>query len=156
MSTLYDVLEVRTDASQEDIRAAYRQLAKERHPDVGGTVEAMQELTAAYAVLRDPDARATYDRELAQRRRRPRSRNVPAAEPPPDVLAPRRRSNPWDEILERLAGAVLREADTIHAERFGHIPRERRPPSLSEILAATADPAPPKPRRQGSEPRKQR
>ena len=145
--TLYDVLEVRTDASPDDIRAAFRQLAKEHHPDKGGTPARMAELTHAYAVLRDPEARGLYDQSLVPgRRRRPR------AAPPPDVLAPARQRGAFELFLARLTaaalGAALDEVDATVAERFV-LPRGQRMPSLREILAATEDPAPPTPRRRG-------
>ncbi len=52
----------------EQIRAAYRLLAKQHHPDVNGGSRAAlartQELNAAYETLSDPDLRSAYDREL--------------------------------------------------------------------------------------------
>ena len=49
----YDVLGVRPGAPREVIDASYRALAKSRHPDTGGTVEAMNELNAAYEALKN-------------------------------------------------------------------------------------------------------
>lgn len=43
----WDVLQVRQDASRDAIDANYRSLAKQRHPDAGGTAEAMAELNTA-------------------------------------------------------------------------------------------------------------
>ncbi len=43
----WDILECRKDASREAIEAAYRRLAKDRHPDRGGSQAAMAELNAA-------------------------------------------------------------------------------------------------------------
>lgn len=45
----WDVLQVRQDASREAIEANYRSLAKQRHPDAGGSAEAMAELNEARA-----------------------------------------------------------------------------------------------------------
>lgn len=59
---LYEVLGVPRDASEDDIKRAYRRKARELHPDSGGDEEAFKELTAAYEVLRNPEARANYDR----------------------------------------------------------------------------------------------
>lgn len=65
----YLTLGLHRRCTQEQIRTAYRVLAKRHHPDVnGGSAEAVaktQALTAAYAVLGDPEQRAAYDRELA-------------------------------------------------------------------------------------------
>lgn len=59
----YEVLEVRSDASQTVINAAFRALAAVHHPDAsGGTNRRMAELNAAYALVRTPDLRAAYDR----------------------------------------------------------------------------------------------
>jgi molecular chaperone DnaJ len=59
---LYEILGVPRDASDEDIKRAYRRLAREHHPDAGGDEEEFKELTTAYEVLRNPQARANYDR----------------------------------------------------------------------------------------------
>ena len=62
MRDLYEVLGVPRDASEDDIKRAYRRLARDVHPDRGGDEEAFKELTAAYEVLKNPQARANYDR----------------------------------------------------------------------------------------------
>lgn len=59
---LYDVLGVPKDASDADIKRAYRNKARQFHPDQGGDEEAFKELTAAFEVLKNPAARANYDR----------------------------------------------------------------------------------------------
>ena len=61
---LYDVLGVPRDASDEDIRKAYRRLARELHPDVSAnpeTEERFKEVAGAYEILSDPEKRARYD-----------------------------------------------------------------------------------------------
>lgn len=64
MTNYYDVLGVPPEADAAEIRAAYRSLALQHHPDRGGDPAHMQELNAAYAVLGDPEKRANYDRSL--------------------------------------------------------------------------------------------
>jgi len=59
---LYEILGVTRDASEEELKRAYRRKAREVHPDQGGDEESFKELTAAYEVLRNPTARANYDR----------------------------------------------------------------------------------------------
>ena len=61
----YDVLGVPREASQEEIRQAYRSLAKDRHPDrAGGSTEEFSLLQEAYAVLSDPNRRRQHDEAL--------------------------------------------------------------------------------------------
>jgi len=61
---LYEVLGVSRDASSDDIKKAYRRLAREHHPDVNGdpaAEERFKEVTGAYEILSDPGKRARYD-----------------------------------------------------------------------------------------------
>ena len=62
MRDLYEILGVSRDASDDDIKRAYRRRARELHPDTGGDEEQFKELTTAYEVLKNPAARANYDR----------------------------------------------------------------------------------------------
>lgn len=61
----YIVLGIPSDCSQEDIKAAYRRLAKEFHPDrYGQNQTPFQAIHEAYSVLIDPKSRKTYDNSL--------------------------------------------------------------------------------------------
>jgi curved DNA-binding protein len=60
----YDVMGVSRDASADDIKRAYRRLARKYHPDVSKEKDAearFKEIGEAYEVLRDPEKRAAYD-----------------------------------------------------------------------------------------------
>lgn len=62
----YEVLGVKKEATNDEIRAAYRALAKKYHPDLNpGNKQAearFKEISAAYDILSDKDKRARYDR----------------------------------------------------------------------------------------------
>src|SRR5262245_1052797 len=60
----YKVMGVARDASQDDIKRAYRKLARKYHPDVSKEARAeekFKELQEAHEVLKDPEKRAAYD-----------------------------------------------------------------------------------------------
>jgi curved DNA-binding protein CbpA len=57
----YEVLGVAKDATLEQIRRAYRSLSKKRHPDAGGSPEAMRDLNRAHDILSDPVKRKSFD-----------------------------------------------------------------------------------------------
>ena len=59
---LYEVLGVDRSASADDLRAAYRQRARETHPDAGGAPGEFQAVQAAWEVLGDEERRRRYDR----------------------------------------------------------------------------------------------
>ncbi|MDZ7372762.1 MAG: DnaJ domain-containing protein [candidate division KSB1 bacterium] len=92
----YKILGVDRDADAEEIKRAYRRVAKECHPDVThGDVEATERFrraTEAYEVLRDPQRRAAYDRKL-------RSQSAPAS------------ANRWGvlDLADELIWNMLRE-----------------------------------------------
>jgi len=60
----YALLGVSRDATPDEIKRAYRQLARELHPDVNSdpeSIDRFKEVTAAYEVLSDPEKRQMYD-----------------------------------------------------------------------------------------------
>ncbi|MCC7371164.1 MAG: J domain-containing protein [Chloroflexi bacterium] len=81
--TLYDVLQVSPWCEPEVIQAAFRALARTRHPDLNHDPDAedqMRRLNVAYQTLSDPVRRARYDEELAlESARQAPARPAPAA-----------------------------------------------------------------------------
>jgi len=71
--TLYDTLGVQRDASEQEIRSAFRRLSMDHHPDRfsgekrGAAEQRFQAITEAFNVLSRPESRERYDRDLAQR-----------------------------------------------------------------------------------------
>lgn len=104
--TLYDVLQVSPWCEPEVIQAAYRALARTRHPDVNRDPDAedqMRRLNVAYQTLSDPTRRMRYDEELLLEAARPVSaRPAPApvdpvvdwTPPPPTPIRPRHHATP--------------------------------------------------------------
>lgn len=82
MRTLYGVLGLPPQVDEGEIKAAFRKLAKQFHPDLRGgdkgAEQRFKEINEAHAILTDPDARARYDASLSQERslRRLRLRNT--------------------------------------------------------------------------------
>ncbi|KAJ0251047.1 Chaperone protein dnaJ 11 [Hirschfeldia incana] len=77
-ASLYQILEVPHGASPQDIKSAYRRLARICHPDVAGTdrtnsssssADEFMKIHAAYCTLSDPEKRSVYDRRMLRRSR---------------------------------------------------------------------------------------
>jgi DnaJ-class molecular chaperone len=62
MNNYYSILGVSNTASQDQIKQAYRKLAKQHHPDTGGNETKFKEVNTAYQTLKDESKRQEYDR----------------------------------------------------------------------------------------------
>ncbi|MDR3687671.1 MAG: molecular chaperone DnaJ [Coriobacteriia bacterium] len=57
----YDTLGIKKDASTDEVKKAFRRLARKHHPDAGGDEEKFKEINEAYEVLSDAEKRSQYD-----------------------------------------------------------------------------------------------
>lgn len=96
----HEILGLPRDATDEDIKRAYRRLAREHHPDRNPALRSadrMKEINAAYETLSDPERRRAHDRVSAPRAR--------AATPGPpkgsSTRPPQAEEDRVEEVLER-------------------------------------------------------
>ena len=126
--THYDALQLPRDASADDVRAAYRRLAREHHPDrAGADGDAMARVNQAYEVLSDPDRRARYDQQLDNR-------------PPP--RRPGRVELPGDRLRKRLAWGVGLATLVVGGIAVVTFLRDRRPDEAAARVEPLSHPLP--------------
>ena len=127
--THYDALQLPRGASADDVRAAFRRLAREHHPDrAGADGEAMARVNQAYEVLSDPERRARYDQHLDNR-------------PPP--RKPGRVELPGDRLRRRLAwGAASLAAVVVGGLALVTFLRDRRPDEAAARVEPLSHPLP--------------
>ncbi|TAL92930.1 MAG: J domain-containing protein [Paraburkholderia sp.] len=109
----YEILGLQRTATQDEVRRAYRKLARKYHPDVSQHADGearFKELGEAYQVLKDTEKRAAYDR-LGQQ-----WQNGQDFQPPPD----------WDEGFEFSGAGNGRGADASFSDFFEAMFREAR------------------------------
>ena len=98
----YETLNVSNDASLETIRASYHNLCKLFHPDLNphmaDGLEMIEELTASYEILKDPNSRQDYDLKYLIEMRRKATRTQVAA-PAPAVQAERLPELPKEAMV---------------------------------------------------------
>lgn len=67
MKDYYKTLGVSKTATQEEIKAAYRELARKEHPDKGGDAERFNSINEAYEILGDSVKRRAHDESQSQK-----------------------------------------------------------------------------------------
>ncbi|KAL1191931.1 Chaperone protein dnaJ 11 [Cardamine amara subsp. amara] len=74
-ASLYEILEIPVGSTSQEVKSAYRRLARICHPDVAGngrnnsSADDFMKIHAAYCTLSDPEKRAVYDRRCLRRSR---------------------------------------------------------------------------------------
>ena len=107
MIDYYKILGIKTNASQTEIKSAYRKLARKSHPDVNHGSEAARQfalLSKAYHTLIDPQERAYYDEQLKAQKNRSYSildSNNPHAKRARNLAVQAKWDRVVDEVLER-------------------------------------------------------
>lgn len=131
----YVVLGVPTDASDAELRRAYRQKLRETHPDTGGSAPAFDRVQRAWELVGTPEARAVYDSGRSRSQDPERTWAPPAPPPRPGSTRPQARMHGhpggWyrERYLDLLAEWVGRGAaipDPYDAALVRSAPREVR------------------------------
>ena len=132
--SLYQILNVSSDAEPVVIEAAYRALMKKYHPDQGATGERSEaaEINGAFAVLRDAERRAQYDRREWQRQQ-----EMLHSQYVPPITIIRRRTGPfgWTGWLVATALGIVIVVASQGSGAFGI------PPARVNTAAAAIPPA---------------
>ncbi len=100
MSNYYKILGIPKNATDTQIKKAYRKLALKWHPDKNksrGAEEKFMEITEAYDILSDPEKRRKYDRQGRSRPTRPTQTNTAK----PNTTSTTSAFEEWQETLRR-------------------------------------------------------
>ncbi|MBN1135253.1 MAG: J domain-containing protein [Anaerolineae bacterium] len=135
----YIILGIRRDATEDEIKTAYRREAKKHHPDCSGEgSEPFLLIRDAYEVLSDPQRRRAHDQELARARSKgPHIAGTPgrqpawAGRPPIEPLTPLRQAGYARDSDGRTSASSL--LDALWGESHG--PRRAEPGRGQEIHA---------------------
>jgi len=156
MRTYYVVLGVPPDETVEGIRAAFRDRAKQLHPDRSGPQggDAFRELQQAYEVLSDPTRRRHYDAELHRAEQPPEPERHRGSRPPAEPLVNAPRAEPLipedasDEPVSLFRDFhTLRPSDEALRDRLRRnftgrdVPKAEHAEALTVELELTADQA---------------
>ncbi len=150
--TLYDTLGLERDATDQEIRDAFRKLAMKHHPDRFSGPKRdeaevrFQVITEAFNVLSHPDSREKYDKEFAK--------GTESKAMDPKEIARRltakgsqdMREGNWAEALENLKHAIDHDDESARAHFFygqalGRIPSKIRDALRHVERAATLEPS---------------
>ena len=125
MANHYKTLQINPNATQAEIKQAYRRLAKLFHPDSqldSANHDQIVELNAAYEVLSDPKQRQFYDQKIKKNTVKPR----PSGKPRPCGSEVDAQLNQWlsnvyrpiNHTLDQILNALQGEVDDLSADPF--------------------------------------
>lgn len=116
----YIILGIPSNSTLQDIKAAYRRLAKKFHPDSHrGNPSQFQVIHDAYSVLSDPERRKTYDHTLTDYRNRqnryihPEPMGAPLPEKVEPLISNQWNQNRTDDSLTRSVDAFRQSSDSL-------------------------------------------
>ena len=139
----YSVLGVKRNAGQEEIKAAWRSLAKAVHPDQNhddpnATVR-FTEAGRAYDILRDPDKRSRYDRQQreAELRRMEQMRRQQAERKAKSEAPPRMSNEDAEDMIARIFGVDSR-GQPAEAKAQAQSQAQPRPQAQAQAQATAA------------------
>ncbi len=120
----YETLGIRMTATADDIKQAYRRLVKQHHPDTS-QVESnrIRQINAAYEVLKHPDTRQDYDRQLHRTQRGIRyTPRKPQATVSDEAAAQQQWIKlvytPLNQALSRILNSLKPELNALSADPF--------------------------------------
>jgi hypothetical protein len=93
----YEILRIKRGATLDEIKAAYRQACKERHPDLGGSHEAMVELNTAYAFILN-ELKHGYQQQQQQQEQARQKAGEDAWQDVGEATRGDKRDNRWRDI----------------------------------------------------------
>ena len=104
MENLYNILEIKKDATQNDIRIAYKKLALQWHPDKNEdkifAENKFKKICEAYFVLSNPEQRRQYDIAISPPPPQPPRQRRPPPPPPQDIPKETKKNSVQQQIVK--------------------------------------------------------
>ena len=119
VENLYNILEIKKDATQNEIRVAYKKLALQWHPDKNDdkifAENKFKKICEAYFVLSNPDQRRQYDITISPPTQTQRQRRHPPPPPPPQDIPKETKKN---SVQQQIVKVTLEELFTGCLKKF--------------------------------------
>ena len=146
----YEILNIKPEASQNEIKQAYRKLAKKLHPDTHGndkkSEEKLKKVNEAYNVLKDEKKRAEYDffgkqAKEAELQSNEQTKNDPSVyeQPQPEQVIVKRRANWWNYLWFCINKIILLTILLGYCWLLYSNADKNEPYNVSKMLINTAD-----------------